>query len=35
MEAALAEFRAEELGQDVEEDADFIMDKGTRVCAES
>jgi hypothetical protein len=28
MEAALAEFRAEELGQDVEEDADFVVEKG-------
>lgn len=29
MEAALAEFKAEELGQDVEEDKDFIMEVGT------
>ena len=28
MEAALAEFRAEELGQDVEEDKDFVMEVG-------
>ena len=28
MEAVLAEFKAEELGQDVEEDIDFIMGKG-------
>ena len=28
MEAALAEFKAEELGQDVEEDNDFIMEVG-------
>lgn len=30
MEAALAEFRAEELGQDAEEDVDFVMDNGKR-----
>lgn len=30
MEAALAEFKEEEVGVDVEEDVDFIMDKGTR-----
>ena len=29
MEAALAEFKAEDLGVDVEEDADFAIDKGT------
>ena len=29
MEAALAEFKAEEVGVDVEEDVDFIMDKGS------
>lgn len=29
MAAALAEFRAEELGQDVEEDADFEIVIGT------
>ena len=29
MEAALAEFKAEDLGMDVEEDADFAIDKGT------
>ena len=28
MEAALAEFHAEELGQDVEEDVDFVMGVG-------
>ena len=28
MEAALAEFGAEELGQDVEEDKDFVMEVG-------
>ncbi len=28
MEAALAEFKAEDLGMDVEEDADFEVDKG-------
>ena len=31
MEAALAEFKAEELGVDVEEDADFALDKG-KLC---
>ena len=30
MEAALAEFKAEDLGMDAEEDADFAVDKGTR-----
>lgn len=30
MEAALAEFKEEELGMDVDEDADFAMDKGAR-----
>ena len=29
MEVALAEFRAEELGQDIEEDEDFVVEKGT------
>lgn len=29
MEAALAEFKAEEVGVDAEEDIDFIMDKGS------
>ena len=29
MEAALAEFREEELGQDAEEDVDFVMEIGT------
>lgn len=28
MEAALAEFKAEELGQDAEEDVDFVMEVG-------
>ena len=28
MEAALAEFRAEELGQDAEEDVDFVNENG-------
>lgn len=28
MEAALAEFKSEELGQDVEEDNDFVMEVG-------
>lgn len=31
MEAALAEFKAEELGQDIEEDIDFIMGKGMQL----
>ena len=29
MEAALAEFRADELGQDAEEDVDFVVENGT------
>ena len=29
MEAALAEFKAEELGHDVEEDNDFTVEVGT------
>ena len=28
MEAALAEFRAEDVGMDVEDDVDFIVEKG-------
>ena len=28
MEAALAEFKAEDIGMDVDEDADFALDKG-------
>jgi len=32
MEAALAEFRAEDVGMDVEEDVDFVVEKGT-VCS--
>ena len=28
MEAALAEFKAEDLGQDVEEDVDFVVQVG-------
>ena len=32
MEAALAEFRAEELGQDAEDDADFVVVKGSILC---
>lgn len=28
MEAALAEFKADELGQDVEEDNDFVVEIG-------
>lgn len=28
MQAALAEFKAEEVGQDQEEDVDFIVEKG-------
>lgn len=35
MEAALAEFKAEDLGMDVEEDADFAIDKGMRAVTES
>lgn len=31
MEAALAEFKAEELGQDAEEDVDFVVEVG--LCA--
>lgn len=30
MEVALAEFRAEELGQDIEEDEDFVVEKGVQ-----
>lgn len=30
MEAALAEFRVEELGQDAEDDIDFVMELGTQ-----
>lgn len=33
MEAALAEFKEEELGMDVDEDADFAMDKGARAVS--
>lgn len=33
MEAALAEFKEEELGMDVDEDADFAMDKGARTAS--
>ena len=33
MEAALAEFRAEDIGVDGEEDVDFIMEKG--MCTSS
>lgn len=29
MEAALAEFKAEDVGMDVDEDADFALAKGT------
>lgn len=35
MEAALAEFRAEELGQDVEEDEDFVVEKDEQDAFES
>lgn len=31
MEAALAEFKAEDVGLDADEDADFALERGTRV----